>query len=65
MHPAFSELHVSRYQEIPQQTEAHSFGDISKAVIFASSSVTGALSCALLCLYDSCEIQFRTKNFHL
>jgi hypothetical protein len=49
---AFSELHASRYQKIPQQNKGHSFSDISEAISVAPSSVTEAS-------YSLCSVSLR------
>jgi hypothetical protein len=58
---AFSELRVGRHWKIPQQTEGHSFGDISKAGSVAPSGVTeariGKLGTILAVTSNRCTLQ--------
>jgi hypothetical protein len=54
LYRAFSEVHVSRYWEIPWQTEGHSLDDISNTVSVALSGVTEALCSALFCVFMAC-----------
>jgi hypothetical protein len=49
-----------------RQAEGHSFGDHLSVQSYATKCYGSfLLLCSVLCLYGSCEIQFRTKSSHL
>jgi hypothetical protein len=63
---SFLESLIGRQCGSPRQTEAHSFGDhLISAVLRHQVLQKLPALCSVLCLYGSCETQFRTKSFHL
>jgi hypothetical protein len=63
---SFLETLIGRQFGSPQQTESHSFGDYLIVQSCATKCYSSfLLFCSVLCLHGSCELQFRTRNFHL